>query len=152
MKTLPLFALLALAGCASTTVYQPVTVKGAKGESVKSAKVLSIQGDVAGAFRLTTTPDGGISWEVRALDTNQVLMQRIAVTDGKGNPLKDKAGNAIYNEIPFVAGLNHSRPTGVSWDGVSQGLRSVGSVVGTIAASVMGTQAATSLAGAIHTP
>jgi hypothetical protein len=155
MHTLsPLLAAALLTGCASTTVYQPMTATGKDGVThTKAVKVFAVQGDISGAFTLTTQPGcGGVTLEVKPLDAGQVLMQRIAVTDGKGNPLRDKAGNAVYNEIPLVAGLNHSRPTGVAWDGVSQSLRSVGSVVGTIAASVMGTQAATSLAGAIHTP
>jgi hypothetical protein len=147
---LSLLALI-LTGCASTTIYQPTTYQTEKGQAVKSAKVLSVQGDISGAFTLTTQPGGGVMLDVKPLDASQVLMQRIAVTDSKGNPLLTKDGQPIYNEIPLVAGLNHSRPTGAAWDGLSKGLRSVGSVVGTIAASLTGASAANSLAGAIPT-
>ncbi len=149
MKPLLLLACALLSACASTTIYQPVTVQGEKGQTVKSAKVISLQGDISGAFTLTTQPGGGVSLDVKPLDSTQVLMQRIAVTDSKGNPLLTKDGQPIYNEIPLVAGLNHSRPTSAAWDGASKGIRSLGSLIGTIAASVMGTSVAASAAGAV---
>jgi hypothetical protein len=145
MKTLVILAAVALSGCASTTVYQPTVV----GDKVASAKVFSIQGDISGAFTLQTQPGGGVLLDVKPLDSSQVLMQRIAVTDGKGNPMFGKDGQPVYNEIPLVAGLNHSRPTGVAWDGLSKGFRSVGSVIGTIAAAMTGASVANSVAEAI---
>ena len=142
-------ASLVLSACASTTIYQPVTVQWEKGQKVTSAKVMSIGGDINGAFTLTTSPGGGVSLDVKPLDASQVVMQRIAVTDSKGNPLLTKDGQPIFNEMPLVAGLNHSFPTAARGDAFSKAIRSVGSLAGTIAASIAGTEAANSLAGAI---
>ena len=142
-------ASLVLSACASTTIYQPVVVSGEKGQSVKSAKIMSIGGDLNGAFTLVTQPGGGVSLDVKPLDASQVIMQRIAVTDSKGNPLLTKDGQPIFNEVPLTAGLNHSFPTAARGDALSKAIRSIGSLAGTIAASIAGTQAANSLAGAI---
>jgi hypothetical protein len=144
-----LAVLFFLTGCASTTVYQPVTLQGPKGDTVKSAKLLNLAGDINGAFTLTTRPGGYVTLDVKPLDASQVLMQRIAVTDSKGNPLLTKDGQPIFNEVPLVAGLNHSFPTTARGESVSKGLRSVGSLLGTVAASITGASAANSLAGAI---
>jgi hypothetical protein len=139
-----------LTGCAQTVVYQPTVVNGKDGrQGVKAVKMLALQGDIAGAFTLRTRPGGYVELDVKPLDASQVLMQRIAVTDSKGNPLLTKDGQAIFNEVPLVAGLNHSFPTAARGDAISKALRSVGSVVGTVAASVTGASAANSLAGAI---
>ncbi len=139
-------------GCASTTIYEPVVVNGKEGtQKVVSAKRMNIAGDINGAFTLTTKPGGYVNLDVKPLDASQVIMQRIAVTDSKGNPLLDKAGNPIFNEVPLVAGLNHSFPTAARGESFSKGIRSIGSLAGTIAASITGASAANSLAGAIPT-
>jgi hypothetical protein len=116
---------------------------------------MSIGGDLNGAFTLVTQPGGGVSLDVKPLDASQVVMQRIAVTDSKGNPLLDGNKQPIFNEIPLVAGLNHSTPTTSFWEGLSKGTRSLGSLIGTAFASftaaVTGTQATSALAGALPT-
>ena len=136
-------------GCANTSVYQPVVVEGAKGQTVKAVKVLGVGGDINGAFTLETQPNGSVKLQVLPLEGSQVIMQRIAVTDSKGNPLLDKEGRPIFNEIPLVAGLNHSFPTAARGDAISKVIRSGGSVAGTVAASVAGAEAANQLARAI---
>jgi hypothetical protein len=112
-------------------------------------KLMNIAGDVNGAFTLSTRPGGYVTLDVKPLDASQVIMQRIAVTDSKGNPLLTKDGQPIFNEMPLVAGLNHSFPTASRGDALSKTIRSVGSLAGTIAASLTGASAANSLAGAI---
>lgn len=112
---------------------------------------MTIGGDLNGAFTLVTQPGGGVSLDVKPLDASQVVMQRIAVTDSKGNPLLTKDGQPIFNEMPLVAGLNHSFPTAARGDAISKIIRSIGSLAGTIAASIAGTEAANSLASAIPT-
>jgi hypothetical protein len=143
------FAVWLLTGCANTSVYQPVVVEGAKGQTVKAVKVLGVGGDINGAFTLETQPNGSVKLQVLPLEGSQVIMQRIAVTDSKGNPLLDKEGRPIFNEIPLVAGLNHSFPTAARGDAISKVIRSGGSVAGTVAASVAGAEAANQLARAI---
>jgi hypothetical protein len=141
---------IVFSSCTTTAVYQPVTVQGKDGtQHVKSVKMLGLQGDINGAFTLETRPGGYVSLDVKALDAGQFIMQRIAVTDSKGNPLFDKEGKPIFNEVPLVAGLNHSFPTATRGDAVSKTLRSIGSLAGTIAASVTGATAGNSLAGTI---
>ena len=81
---LPLLTTCILSGCASTTIYQPMVVNGKEGtQSVKSAKILSIGGNLNGAFTLTTGQGGGVTLDVKPLDASQVLVQRIAVTDSE---------------------------------------------------------------------
>lgn len=126
--------LLPLVGCTGTTIYRTATDADGKTRAVKA---MAIQGDVQGAFTLTTTADT-VTLDVKPLDASQVLMQRIAVTDSKGNPLLTKDGQPIFNEIPMVSGLNHSRTTAAAHDGTSKSIRAGGSVAGTIGASALG--------------
>ena len=145
-------SILIITGCASTTIYQPMVVNGKEGaQTAKAVKLMNIAGDVNGAFTLSTRPGGYVTLDVKPLDSSQVVMQRIAVTDSKGNPLLTKDGQPIFNEVPLVAGLNHSFPTSARGDALSKAIRSVGSLAGTIAASLTGASAANSLAGAIPT-
>jgi hypothetical protein len=147
---------LSLSGCASTTLYDTVLTSstdkdGNQTQSARAVKAAVIAGDVNGAFTLTKKPGGYLTLDVKPLDASQVIMQRIAVTDSKGNPLLTKDGQAIFSEVPLVAGLNHSFPTAARGDAFSKAIRSVGSLVGTVAASITGASAANSLAGAIPT-
>jgi hypothetical protein len=111
-----------------------------------------IAGDVNGAFTLTKKPGGYLTLDVKPLDASQVLMQRIAVTDSKGNPLLDKEGRPVFNEIPLVAGLNHSFPTTARGEAASGVIRSAGSAAGTIGTIAIGSTVGGGLAGAIPTP
>lgn len=144
---------LMLSACASTTIYQPVVMNGKEGtQAAKAVKVMNIAGDVNGAFTLTTKPGGHVTLDVKPLDGSQVLMQRIAVTDSKGNPLLTKDGQPVFNEIPLVAGLNHSFPTKARGEAASGIIRSAGSAAGTIGTIAIGSTVGGGLAGAIPTP
>jgi len=134
-----------LTGCASTSFSVPVTVKGEKGEKVKSVKVFTTQADIVAP---TSVGPQGITFS----NTSVLGVRRVAVVDSKGNVRLDKAGNPVYNEFPVVAGIYHSTSTEAAYTGASFLVRSVGSLVGTIAASVMGANVAASAAGAVPAP
>jgi hypothetical protein len=146
MRTLTILAILFLTGCASTTFSVTGKVKGKDGiETVKSVPVFKTQADIVAPTRVG--PDG-----ITFADTAVLGVRKIAVVDSKGNVRLDKAGNPIYNEIPVVAGIYHSTATESAYSGASFLTRSIGSLVGTIAAAFTGASAVNSLAGAIPTP
>jgi len=132
-----------LCSCASTTFYQPVTVTGANGtQTVKAVKTMSTQGDII--LPLRVGPDG-IEF---AQTGSPVGIRRVALVDSKGNPRLDGEGRPIYDEYPIVAGIYHSSATESAYQGGSFLTRSVGSLAGTIAASVAGVAAAQGAASA----
>jgi len=140
-----------LTGCLSTSVYRTQVINTPDGQVAKSIKAFSIQGNIQGSFTLSTTADGAASLTVNPLNLDQIAYSYIAATNGKGDPLFDDAGNPVYNTIPFVAGLDHTSPTTAFWAGLNKSFRSLGSVIGTIGASLFGIEAANQLGGAVNT-
>lgn len=145
--SLSLLLLVAFTGCSSLTTYAPGTSTGKDG-SIRAVAVKKLQfyGDIHGPF--TIGADGSIS--VKDPSPNAPVA-RIAVTDSKGNVLRDAAGNPVFNEIPVTASLKNSDATTALFRGMSLFTRSVGSLVGTIGASLFGIEAANQLGGAANT-
>jgi len=144
-RGLILLAFLAFTGCASTSFSVPVTVQGEKGQTAKAVKIFTTQADIVAP---TSVGPGGITFG----NTSVLGVRRVAVVDSKGNVRLDKAGNPVFNEYPVVAGIYHSTATEAAYTGGSFLARSIGSLIGTIAASVMGAQVASSAAGAVPAP
>jgi hypothetical protein len=135
-----------LSGCASTNFSVPVTVTGKDGvQTVKSVKIMSTQADIVAP---TSVGPQGITFG----PTTALGVRRVAVVDSKGNLRLDKAGNPVFNEFPVVAGIYHSTATESAYNGGSFLARSIGSLIGTIAASVAGAQVASSAVGAVPAP
>ncbi len=142
MKPLLLLSYILLSACASTTFYQPVTLDGEKGQTVKAVKIMTTQADIVAP---TSVGPQGITFG----NTSELGTRKVAVVDSKGNVRLDKAGNPVFNEFPVVAGIYHSTSTEAAYSGASFLTRSLGSLIGTIAASVMGANVAASAAGAV---
>lgn len=139
-----------LTSCTNTTLYRTVTSKRADGSTVaRAVPMLKIAADINGPATITSAPDGTTTIDIKPIGES-IAFARRAVVDGKGNPILDKNGNPIYNDVPVIAGINHSAPLAVWWEGLSKATRSAGSVAGTIAASVAGAEAANEIGGAIN--
>lgn len=133
MKVILAILACGLCSCTSTTFSVPMKVKGKDGvETVKSVRVMSTQADIVAP---TSVGPQGITF---ASTTASFGTRREAVIDSKGNLRLDKAGNAVFNEYPIVPGVYHSTATTAAYNGGSFLTRALGSLVGTIGASLFG--------------
>lgn len=128
-------------GCSSLTQYSTGTAgtnPDGTSKGQRAIKRTQFYGDTYGAT--TIKPDGTI--EVKDFNSSNVLYAYSAVTDGKGNPLKDGNGNVVYNTTPIVPGIRNSEATMSVFRGVSLVIRSVSNLAGTILTGWFGVTAA----------
>lgn len=140
MKTIItyLFVPIFFCSCASQTFYR--TGSGAKGET-RAIKSFSNYGNLTGNIVYTQEGDSA-SLEITQPDVENYPVARTAVFNKKGEFVG-------YNELPIVAGVNNAAVTGEVFNGISKGIRSIGSVIGTVLAGLVGIEAAKQTGAAI---
>jgi hypothetical protein len=140
MKTIVtyFFVPIFFCSCASQTFYR--TGQGSKGET-RAIKSFQNYGNLTGNIVYTQEGDSA-SLEINQPDVENYPIARTAVFDKKGQFVG-------YNELPIVAGVNNAAVTGELFNGISKGIRSVGSVIGTVLAGMLGIEAAKQAGAAI---
>lgn len=128
------FVAVMLCSCASTTTYNV-------GPDGKPSKAFQTYADTYGPTTITTNSRGTVI-KVEEFTTTNFPMMKVAVTNSKGNPILDKNGNAIFNEVPLVPGIRHSEPTMALFRGLSLFTRSVSNLAGTIISGMFGIEVA----------